>query len=77
MRDWHFKKMRERTDVELDLTIEEAINEAQKSGLDFYKICAGVEAYDEKRSRKEGLITRERLTKLETELTSISKKVFQ
>lgn len=52
-----FTKMKDRDDQELRATIEVAINECNlisPSGkLDFWKVCAGVDAYFEQRRRKE------------------------
>lgn len=48
-----FKKMRDRTDDELKITIGFALAECKKAELDFWRICAGVDAYFEQRRRKE------------------------
>lgn len=53
-----FIKMKDRDDQEIRATIETAILECRQPsfedhGLDFWKICAGVDAYFEQRRRKE------------------------
>jgi hypothetical protein len=53
-----FTKMRDRDDQEIRATIEAAILECRQPsfedhGLDFWKLCAGVDAYFEQRRRKE------------------------
>ena len=48
-----FTKMRDRDDLEIAATIENAINECKRGDVDFWKICAGVDAYFEQRRRKD------------------------
>jgi hypothetical protein len=50
-----FTKMRDRDADELENNIHEGVAEAKRAGLDFYKILAGVDAYFEKRRRKDGV----------------------
>jgi len=51
----HFKKIKDYTPQELDLAVAEAVAhvEANGDGLDFYKILNGIDAYFERRRRKE------------------------
>lgn len=50
-----FKKIWERTDQQLEINIQSAIDDCKQFGLDFYVILTGIDAYQEKRRRKEGI----------------------
>lgn len=52
-----FKKIKDYTPRELDISIEDAIFHCKEhpEGLDFYKILNGIDAYFERRRRKEEL----------------------
>lgn len=50
-----FKKIWDRNDLELEATIEEAREHCGQKGLDFFKILSGIDAYIEKRKRKDGM----------------------
>ena len=50
-----FKKIYERTDQQLEINIQSAIDDCKQFGLDFWIILSGIDAYQEKRRRKERL----------------------
>jgi hypothetical protein len=63
-----FKKIWQRTDQQLEINIQSAVDDCKQFGLDFYIILTGIDAYFEKRKRKEGDRT-EALTKQPTKET--------
>jgi hypothetical protein len=48
-----FTKMRDRFDDEIENNIQDAVTHCRDKGLDFYVILTGIDAYFEKRKRKE------------------------
>ena len=48
-----FKKMKDRTDLEIDQGINDALMHCADAGIDFWKLLTGIDSYFEKRKRKE------------------------
>jgi hypothetical protein len=51
--DFGFKRITEYSADELDLAVRIAVGECGRANLDFYTVLRGVDAYQEKRRRKQ------------------------
>ena len=59
-----FKKIYDRTDQQLEVNIQSAIDDCKTFGLDFWIILTGIDAYQEKRRRKEGHSSPQEITSI-------------
>lgn len=82
MANTKFKKMTDYTDEELDDAISDSVGHLSKLGLDFYSVLRGVDAYMQKRMRKDHALayggrqaTRDQLEALSSSIQHSLKKM--